>query len=81
MLMLADCKFSHPSSRVAPKPRGSYTSRGSGRRPAAVDNVATTGMNKSKKFGEKLDPSAGAFVPKDTTAELSVEQKTEVETS
>lgn len=66
-----DCKFTHPASRVTPKPRGSYTPRGGaggafGKRP--TNGVGGGTGYVSKKFGaaaqeNKLDPKAGEFVP------------------
>jgi len=58
-LMVADCKFSHPASRPAPK----------GAKPAfGQPGIGIGGgMNISKKFGsaaeKKLDPTVGEFKP------------------
>lgn len=71
-LTSADCKFTHPASRAIPKPRGSYNGRGGARRSLNTsDSVSAGGMAKSKKFGEKLNPGAGAFVPKAADAEVA----------
>lgn len=58
---LVDCKFTHPASRPTPKPRGQN----------ARTSAPITGMNKSKKFGAKLNPAAGDFVPKESNLEVT----------
>lgn len=59
-LTAADCKFSHPASRPAPRGHRSFG------KPAT--NGFGSGMNLSKKFGaaaeKKLDPTVGEFQPK-----------------